>query len=240
MEHDLDVDPRELMWRELLEIREGALETAITIKNNILSFTEKVMESREGIVSGLEKIKAYPTKNLDGALVVDPLNKLFSIIKIQPLSEEEAYPKVYFIRMEPPYIPHFFLTVGYIYLRTGLVPAGLLRTEPVLSLIMLMTRGDVFTATMAQLTASVALIEKFFTEEVTILPLIPGLIDLPIETSDIYLTSLGYSTTPFEGLGYCIRVDLSSLPNIPEELYSKLNFRSYREVLDEVIEKVIL
>lgn len=233
-------NPRELVVSEYVNMIREAIESFMSVKQNIQTFIQKVEENRDKILNRLEDIRATPTKNLDGAVLVDPLNKLFSLIKIEPLDEDEPVPKVYVVRMEPPYIPHFFLSVGYIYLKTGLCPATMIRTVPVLSLMMLMSRGDTLSALVTHVASSATLMDKIVFNKASIIPLIPELMDLPVKSDKIFLTSLGYSTVPLEGLGFNVEVDLSDIPSLPEEIYTKAGFVSYREVLDKVLEQVVI
>jgi len=233
-------NPEEVLIKDFMSMRMERIELLKRIESNISSFIRHVEKRRDEVIAKLDMIKATITDDRRGAVILDPSKKMFSIVRIEPLDEEGLHPIVYIVRMEPPYIPHFFLTIAYIYLAKKLIPSTLMRTHPVVSLISLVTKGDRLTATVSWLTSNIVLLEHFMTGIVSVFPYKPSLLDLPVESDTIYLTNIGYSTEPLENLDLNIKLDLSDVPSIPDDVLSKLNFRSYRSVLDEVLDEVIL
>jgi len=232
-------DVESVFYKDFMSMRAERIETMKKIEANISSFIKRAEAKRDLIINKLEGVKAVPTDDRRGAVVLDPLGKLFSIVKFEPLDDETIHPITYMLRMEPPYIPHFFLTVAYVYLAKGLIPSTLIRTEPVVSLISLLVKGDVLTAIASWMASGPYLLKGFITGEASVFPYIPSLLNLPVKADTLYLTNLGFSTEPSEKLGLNIKLDLTELPNIPEDVLSKLNFRSYRSVLDEVLDEVL-
>jgi len=236
----LELDnPEYVLIKDFMNMRMERIELLKRVESNISLFIRRVKEKRDEIVAKLEEIKATITDDRRGAVILDPSKKLFSIVRMEPLDDETIHPIVYMLRMEPPYIPHFFLTVAYIYLSKGLIPSTLMRTHPVVSLISLLTEGDRLTATVSWLASNIVLLKHFATGAVAVFPYKPSLLDLPTESETIYLTNLGYSTEPLEEQGLNIKLDLSDIPNIPDDVLSKLNFRSYKSILDEVLDEVV-
>jgi len=235
----LPENPESVLFKDFVSMRLEGIEMLKRIEMNVSSFIRYAEKKKNEITAKLERVKAAPTIDGRGAVILDPTGKLFSVVKIGPLDEESINPITYMIRMEPPYVPHFFLTVAYIYLSKGLIPSAPIRTEPVLSLISLVTKGDKLTSVAAWLMSSAVLIGSFVTGEVSIFPYNPSFLDLPVEADTVYLTNLGYSTEPSKEMGVNVRLELSDLPKIPDELLIKLGFRSYRAVLDEVLDEVV-
>jgi len=229
-------NPERVLVEDFMEMRKEQIKLVKRVESNILSFVRYAEQRRGEVLAKLEKVKAAPTVDRRGAVVLDPTGKLFSVVRFEPLDDESVNPVTYMLRMEPPYIPHFFLTAAYIYLEKGLVPSALIRTEPVLSLISLFTKGDKLTATTAWIASGAVLVGHFVVGAVSMLPYVPSLLDLPVESDVLYLTNIGYSTEPSEKLGLNVKIDVSDLPSIPEEILSKLGFKSYKDVLDEVVQ----
>jgi len=234
-----DGDPEKYVYEDYMSMWEDGFELLESVDSNVASFIRYSKKKKDEIIAKLEKIRATPTNGKKGAVILDPLGKLFSIIKIEPLDNEAEYPITFMVRMEPPYIPHFFLTVSYIFLSKRLIPSVTIRTQPLVSLVSLVTRGNRLTSAVAWVASNAVLFEKFLKDEVVTVPYIPSLLDLPVETGTIYLTSLGYATDRSNELELSVKLDLDELPTMPENVISKLGFRPYRSVLDEVLEEVI-
>lgn len=231
----------EIVFDKLLELEAyritgDGVEAVKKVMANIESFICYVDEKWETILDKVSSIKAVSAENSPGAVVLDPTGKLFSTVMFEKLSDI-----VYMVRMEPPYVPHFLLLTAYLYKASGLIPSALIRTEPVYSLISLFVKGDLLAATALQVYAGLSALEHYVTGEAVMLPFYPELLDLPVtpgKPDHLYLTALGYSTRPLAVSGFNVEVDLTGVPGIDGEVYSKLKLTSLRKVLDRIAEVV--
>jgi hypothetical protein len=223
-----------VMAREKLRLTTTGIEKMKMIMNNIKEFISYVDGNYNVIEDKLARIKAARSKDGRGAIVLDPTGKLFSLVTIEALGD--IAPKVYVVRMEPPYIPHFLLILAGLYKRTGLIPSTLMRTEPVYSLVSLLVKGNEVAGAAAQAYAGIVAAEYYIMGEVVILPFMTNLLDLPVESENLYLTGLGFSTEPIEDSGFNVAVDLSEVLDLDEESFAKLNLKSLTDVLEDLAE----
>lgn len=223
----LDLDA--ILDSEVLRVFGDGVEAVGRAVECIRRFLSYIGERVDSIGSRLSQVKAVPLDSGAGAVVLDPTGRLFSTVVVERLGR-----RVYMARMEPPYIPHFLLFIAYLCHRAGLTPSTLVRTEPVYSLVSLLVRGDVLAAATLQVYTATAAIRGFIEGELTVLPFPVEALELPVSSSKLYLTPLGFSTRPLETLDFNIEVDLESVPGLDGGVHSKLEFTSLRSVVEEV------
>lgn len=224
-----------ILEAEMYRITTDGIGILKKIMMNIEEFIRYVESHEKEIVDKLSSIKAVQIDG--GAMVLDPTAKLFSIIRVEPLGD--TFPKVYLIRMEPPVIPHFFLFLSYFHRVSGLYPSVLFRTEPVYSLVSLVVRGGLLVASAVQAYAGILALERYIMGEVVILPFDPKILELPVNSERLYLTSMGFSTSPLPWSGFNIEVDVSDIPGIDEDTFSKLNFVSLKDIVEDMSRVVV-
>lgn len=212
------------------------IERLWSILDTIRRHREIIEKNRERIHSSLTRVNALKTGVKGHFVIIDPTNRFFLVVSIAPLLSYKKTPEIFYIEMKPPLIPHFFLISSYFALELNLVPAGVIRVEPVLSLISLLTVGDDVIATVTQASAGAFLWEPFFKGEVSLLPPDIRFLEMPIEPDEkdvLYLTGLGYSTRPINK-DFNVRIDFSEIPTLPNGLASEANIKPATEIIKEI------
>lgn len=228
----MGVDPEALLIGEAYRVRGEGIELVKRVELDVRRFLRAAEGS--GVVERLSRVAAAPLERGLGAAFLDPTGRLFGVVSVEPLSGPGS--SVWVVRTEPPFVPHHLLAVAYLYRLSGLVPTGLLRTEPVYSLVTPMVRGGPLAAAAAQVLLGLLALDRYAVGEVSALPLLPELLELPVESDRLYLTPLGLSTAPLD-LGFCVEVETGALPEPPPQLLSRL--ASLREVLEGVARAVV-
>lgn len=219
--------------KDFIALRGEELKRFTRVHDNIAGFLEEARASFETISKKLGGVRSLPAKG--GAIVVDPTNRIFSLLQVEtsPLGEGDAI--VTLVVMKPPIIPHFFLATAYLAIKGNLTPITLVRLSPVLTLVAALGNAPTLTATAANFIISMGLIDEFATHGASVIPFPADALRLPTKAKDsLYLCNMGLSTVPIEG-SYNVKVDVSGIPPIDEGVLRSPTFKPLRQILDGLV-----
>jgi len=217
----------------------SSVEKARMVLDNIREFHNTIRSYRSEIEEALSKVVGLEADKKGYFIVADPTNRFFAVTRIAALTDYKTA-RVFYVEMKPPIIPHFFLITAYFALEANMTPAAIIRIEPVLTLMSLVTRGDKLVALATQLATGLELLENFVKGEASLLPFEKEFLMLPLEPDEensLYLTTIGYSTQPLEDIP-SVKLDFTDIPPFPSEMYSKVGFKPVTQIVKEIVGEI--
>ena len=187
------------MFRSYAETVKTSFEVLRNIYRGFANFNAILSERREELVAKARKVRVLMTRKNE-TYFLDDAGKLKFIFEI------EQKPERIIAKTSPPLIPHFYLLVALLSMKTKFKPLAFVQTFPILSSACVLGKDA---TPIEALLKSLQVI--FAGLNIEVIGFSKEFLTASVETETLYITDYGFSTKPLQVATFNEQVDFSEV-----------------------------